>query len=244
MSSVLLTLFSELADRHRDQGKMYPLAPILLFTVLGMLAGARSYRQAHAFIRTHLDRLNRGFGLSLRRAPAYSSVRFILRGLDAAAIKRAFRAHAAGLADVPAEGAGAGDGRAIRGGAAESGGVERLGAAPDPAKGRAFGIHLPKIEVQGLSPWRVWAEPNLAYYFRRSRFTFARVRLTNGANTAALPRPRMSAAVENCIAATFSATMRRYSAGVHVPCAIIRARRKIVSQDAAASRAIIIIGKA
>jgi hypothetical protein len=30
---------------------------------------------------------------------------------------------------------------------------------------------------------------------------------------------------------------------VHVPCAIIRARRKIVSQDAAASRAII-IGKA
>ena len=42
-----------------------------------MLAGARSYRQVHAFIRTHLDRLNSGFGLSLRRAP----VRFILHGL-------------------------------------------------------------------------------------------------------------------------------------------------------------------
>ena len=80
MSSVLLTLFSELPDPRRDQGKMYPLAPILLFTVLGMLAGARSYRQVHAFIRIHLDRLNSGFGLSLRRAPAYSSVRFILRG--------------------------------------------------------------------------------------------------------------------------------------------------------------------
>ena len=58
MSSVLLTLFSELPDPRRDQGKMYPLAPILLFTVLAMLAGARSYRQVHAFIRTHLDRLN------------------------------------------------------------------------------------------------------------------------------------------------------------------------------------------
>jgi hypothetical protein len=43
MSSMLPTLFSELPDSRRDQGKMYPLAPILLFTVLGMLAGARSY---------------------------------------------------------------------------------------------------------------------------------------------------------------------------------------------------------
>ena len=33
MSSVLLTLFSELADPRRGQGKMYPLAPILLFTL-------------------------------------------------------------------------------------------------------------------------------------------------------------------------------------------------------------------
>lgn len=120
MSSVLLTLFSDLADPRRDQGKMYPLAPILLFTVLSMLAGARSYRQVHAFMQTHLDRLNSGFGLSLRRAPAYSSVRFILRGLDGMEIERAFRAHAAGLADVPIEGTGipmavAIDGKTLRG---------------------------------------------------------------------------------------------------------------------------------
>ena len=120
MSSVLLTPFCELADPRRGQGKMYPLAPILLFTVLAMLAGARSYRQVHAFMQTQLDRLNSGFGLSLRRAPAYSSVRFILRGLDAAAIERALRAHAAGLADAAAEGAGAVaavaiDGKTLRG---------------------------------------------------------------------------------------------------------------------------------
>ena len=48
MSSVLLTLVSEFPDPRRDQGKIYPLAPILLFTVLTMLAGARSYRQVHA----------------------------------------------------------------------------------------------------------------------------------------------------------------------------------------------------
>jgi DDE_Tnp_1-associated len=44
MSSTLLSLFSELPDPRRGQGKMYPLAPILLFTVLAMLSGAVSYR--------------------------------------------------------------------------------------------------------------------------------------------------------------------------------------------------------
>ena len=105
MPSSLLSLFSQVSDPRRGQGKMYPLAPILLFTVLAMLAGARSYRQVHGFIRTHLDRLNNGFGVSLRRAPAYSSVRFILHGLDADEMERVFRAHAAGLAEAPIEGA-------------------------------------------------------------------------------------------------------------------------------------------
>ena len=105
MPSTLLSLFSQVADPRRGQGKMYPLAPILLFTVLSMLAGARSYRQVQAFIRTHLERLNATFGVSLRRAPAYSSVRFILHGLDALEMERVFRTHAASLADSAVQGA-------------------------------------------------------------------------------------------------------------------------------------------
>lgn len=128
MPSTLLSLFSQVSDPRRGQGKIYPLAPILLFTVLAMLAGARSYRQVHGFIQTHLDRLNDGFGLSLRRAPAYSSVRFILHGLDADEVERVFREHAAGLvagpAEVPTEGPAEGaslpptvaiDGKTLRG---------------------------------------------------------------------------------------------------------------------------------
>ena len=98
MSSTLLSLFSQISDPRRGQRNMYPLGPILLFTVLAMLAGARSYRQVHAFIQAHLPRLNETFGLSLRRAPAYSTVRFILQGLDADEMERAFRRHAAALA--------------------------------------------------------------------------------------------------------------------------------------------------
>jgi hypothetical protein len=45
MQSALLSLFSQVSDPRRGRGKMYSPAPILLFTVLAMLAGAVSYRQ-------------------------------------------------------------------------------------------------------------------------------------------------------------------------------------------------------
>jgi hypothetical protein len=120
MPSTLLSLFSELSDPRRGQGKMYPLAPILLYTVLAMLAGAVSYRQVHAFIRIHLDRLNDAFGIRLRKAPAYSTVRFILRGLDGAELEQVFRRHAADLLAPQAGEAGppacvAIDGKTLRG---------------------------------------------------------------------------------------------------------------------------------
>jgi hypothetical protein len=120
MQSTLLSLFSQVSDPRRGQGKMYSLAPILLFTVLAMLAGAVSYRQVHAFIHIHLDRLNAAFGVSLRKAPAYTTLRFILRGLDAAQLERVFRQHAAGLPAAVAEDAAAPicvaiDGKTLRG---------------------------------------------------------------------------------------------------------------------------------
>ena len=50
----------------------------------------------------------------------------------------------------------------------------------------------------------------------------------------------MKAAIEIRIAVAFSAATRRYSAAVHVPSAIIAVRRMMVSQDAIASRVIVI----
>jgi hypothetical protein len=120
MPSMLLPLFSQVSDPRRGQGKMYELPPILLFTVLAMLAGAVSYRQVHAFIHSHLDRLNAVFGVSLRKAPAYTTLRFILRGLDGAELERVFRKHAAELPTATADNAAvpvcvAIDGKTLRG---------------------------------------------------------------------------------------------------------------------------------
>jgi hypothetical protein len=41
----------------------------------------------------HLERLRTHFGLSWRRAPAYTTIRLILQGLDGGAVERIFRLH-------------------------------------------------------------------------------------------------------------------------------------------------------
>lgn len=85
-------------DPRRAQGKLYDLPHLLLFSILALLSGATSYRRIHQFISTHQARLNEAFDCRWRRTPAYSSIRYILRGLNPDEIAPQFRAHAAGLA--------------------------------------------------------------------------------------------------------------------------------------------------
>jgi hypothetical protein len=91
MALSLLEVFSQIADHRRAEGRRFELAPVLLYSVLALLAGANSYRQMHSFIWVHLKRLN------LRHAPAYCSRRLILRCVDPEALEAAFRRHADGL---------------------------------------------------------------------------------------------------------------------------------------------------
>ena len=97
MSPILLDILTTIPDPRRAQGKMYGLASVLMVSVLAVLSGATSYRKVHGFIDTHLFRLNKAFDLGWRKAPAYSSVRTILHGLDPLAVEAAFRSHAAAL---------------------------------------------------------------------------------------------------------------------------------------------------
>ncbi|MFG1352657.1 transposase family protein [Xanthobacter autotrophicus ATCC 700552] len=77
---------------------MYSQVGVILFSLIAMLSGARSYRQIHTLIDRRLALLNAAFpAVALRRAPAYTSVRGILQRLDPAELERAFRRHADGL---------------------------------------------------------------------------------------------------------------------------------------------------
>ena len=101
MPSTTIDLASCLAlipDRRRAEGKMYSQVGVILFSIIAMLSGARSYRQIHMLIHKRLGLLNDAYpNAALRRAPAYTSVRGILQRLDPNELEQSFRRHAEGL---------------------------------------------------------------------------------------------------------------------------------------------------
>src|ERR671929_2429783 len=83
----LLAALQEIPDPRRRQGRRYPLAPLLLFSVLAVLAGATSYRGILTFIGVHRERLNATFGSRLRRMPAVNTLRNLFLALEPAALE-------------------------------------------------------------------------------------------------------------------------------------------------------------
>jgi hypothetical protein len=101
----LVSCLSQIPDRRRAEGRMYNLVGVVLYSIIAILSGARSYRQIHTLIDRRLALLNAAFpAAALRRAPAYTSVRGILQGLDPADLEEAFRRHADGLDRIGAAG--------------------------------------------------------------------------------------------------------------------------------------------
>ena len=78
----LLDALSEVPDPRRAEGKRYPLAPLLLFTVLALLSGATSYRHIICFLEQRRIVLNALFGCTLKRAPSLNTLRTVLQMLD------------------------------------------------------------------------------------------------------------------------------------------------------------------
>ena len=85
---IFLSLLATIPDPRRAEGKLCRLPHILLFSILAVSSGANSYRGIRTFIRVHRKRLNQAFGIDWKRAPAHTSIRFILHGLKAACQRR------------------------------------------------------------------------------------------------------------------------------------------------------------
>jgi DDE_Tnp_1-associated len=96
----LVTALGDVPDPRRAQGKRYPLPYLLLFTVLALMSGARSYRGIITFLEERRELLNQHFGVALKRAPVVNTLRTVLQSLDAEALERAFRHHARDLLSV------------------------------------------------------------------------------------------------------------------------------------------------
>ena len=116
--SRLLSALQDIPDPRRAQGKRYPLAYLLLFTVLALLSGARSYRGITTFLEQRRELLNEHFGVVLKRAPAVNTLRTILQSLETDALEAVFRRHAKALLSASEAGdrlAIALDGKTLRG---------------------------------------------------------------------------------------------------------------------------------
>ncbi len=116
--SPLLDVLGDVPDPRRAQGQLYKLPYVLLFSILAIVTGCNSYRGIVTFIAVHRRRLNAAFGLEWRRAPAHTAIRYILQGLDPAAVEAAFRRHAALLQAArgsSGQGSIALDGKTLRG---------------------------------------------------------------------------------------------------------------------------------
>lgn len=93
----LLDCLKTLVDPRRPQGRLYPLAPLLFVSVLAVLAGADSYRKIARFIHAHRLRLNAWLGLTWKRAPAHTAIRYAFVHLSPGSCQDSCRLISSGL---------------------------------------------------------------------------------------------------------------------------------------------------
>jgi hypothetical protein len=94
---MLLDYLSQISDTRRQQGQLYQLPYVLLFSIFAILCGASSYRKIQRFINAHRERLNEVFGLRWKRAPAHTSIRYILQSLETDNLELVFREYSGSL---------------------------------------------------------------------------------------------------------------------------------------------------
>lgn len=94
-------MLATIPDPRRAEGKLYRLPHVLLFSIFAIVSGANSYRGVQTYFKAHLRALNKAFKVKWKRAPAHTAIRYILQGLDAADVEKAFREHGANLNFAP-----------------------------------------------------------------------------------------------------------------------------------------------
>ena len=96
-----LALLATIPDPRRAEGKLYELPHVLLFSIFAIVSGANSYRGIKTYFKVHRPALNKAFKIKWKRAPAHTAIRYILQGLDATDVEKAFREHSANLNGAP-----------------------------------------------------------------------------------------------------------------------------------------------
>lgn len=97
---MLLSIFNEISDPRRAQGRQYQLSFILLFSVFAVLSGADSYRKIKTFINENFDFLKEEFDLKWRKPPAHTTIRQIILKVNSKEMEKAFRKYSNFLSEL------------------------------------------------------------------------------------------------------------------------------------------------
>lgn len=97
---MLLEHLEKIEDPRRAQGRRYPLKYLLLFAILAILSGGRSYRDVGRFMDKKREKLNELFGLSWKKAPSKSQIRDIFCAINITHIESSFRMYSQSLNDL------------------------------------------------------------------------------------------------------------------------------------------------
>ena len=94
---MIITFLDSLKDHRRSQGQRYELRFIVLFSIMAILSNAKSYRDIARFIKKHFKNLRKDFGLGWGKAPAYTTVRNIIQGINKQDFESCFRSYSQSL---------------------------------------------------------------------------------------------------------------------------------------------------
>ena len=113
---MLTSFLFNIPDHRRKQGRRYELGHILLFSILGILSDASSYRKTAAFITANYQTLNKFFELNWKRCPTHTTIRKIIKDTSATELEQAFRDYSKNLIDDGTQKQGISfDGKILRG---------------------------------------------------------------------------------------------------------------------------------
>ena len=113
---MLTSFLFKMLDHRRRQGRRYELGHILLFSILGILSKATSYRKIQKFIEVRYPILDEIFDLNWKRCPTHTTIRNIIKDTSAAELEKSFRAYSKILDDNDVKKRGLSfDGKILRG---------------------------------------------------------------------------------------------------------------------------------
>jgi predicted transposase YbfD/YdcC len=92
--SRLIDALSAIPDPRRAQGRRFPLPYLLLFSVLAILSGAKSFTHIVIFMRERREALNQVFGSQFKSAPSINTVRLLLHAIGGEPLEATARGYA------------------------------------------------------------------------------------------------------------------------------------------------------